>query len=204
MSDKELTPDGGAPNETDDSIYGHTNTVFTIPELNDEAPREPLFIRVLSRIELTIGIVLFALIVFGVMYQVVGRYFPAMAWVGAGEIALMSMIALTFVMAGYLVGRKGHIVLEIFDGVLKGTRLFTALRVVSGLIMVATSMMLVYEAWVKIGAEWVRSSPALQMPYGVLYLFAFLGFLSAAIHSVWMIRYANRPERQLDISEMEG
>lgn len=195
---------GSSPNETDDSIFGHTETVFTIPELNAEAPREPWYIRVLSRIELTIGIIFFSLIIFGVMYQVIGRYFPSISWVGAGEVALMSMISLTFVLSGYLVGRRGHIVLEIFDGVLEGKILFTILRVVSAVIMIAISLVLVYEAWVKIGAEWVRTTPAMQMPYGVLYIFALIGFVSSVIHSIWMVRYANRPERQLDISEMEG
>ena len=66
---------------------------------------------------------LFAFIVFGVMYQVLGRYFPSISWVGAGELALMSMVAMTFITTGYLVGRNGHIVLEIFDELLAGTKL---------------------------------------------------------------------------------
>ena len=33
---------------------------------------------------------------------------------------------------------------------------------------------------------------------------AVLGFVSAAIQSAYKIRYANRPEHQLDIGEMEG
>ena len=74
---------------------------------------------------------LFALIVFGVMYQVLGRYFPDVSWTGAGELALMSMVAMTFITTGYLVGRNGHIVLEIFDELLAGTKLFVALRVIS-------------------------------------------------------------------------
>ncbi len=147
---------------------------------------------------------LFTLIVFGVMYQVIGRYFPAISWVGAGELALLSMIALTFAMAGYLVGRNGHIVIEVFDKLLEGTKLFVALRVVSAVIMTLTCLALAYEAFVKVEIEWVRTSAAMHIPVGVLYLFALLGFVSAAIHSVFKIPYANRPERQLDISELEG
>ena len=44
----------------------------------------------------------------------------------------------------------------------------------------------------------------MNVPFGVLYLFALIGFLSAAIHSGFKIPYANRPERKLDIGEMEG
>ena len=44
----------------------------------------------------------------------------------------------------------------------------------------------------------------MHIPLGVLYVFALIGFLSAAVHSAVKIPYANRPERKLDISEMEG
>jgi len=187
-----------------DSIYPATNTFYTTPKLNQGVPPDPMFIRVLSAIEITIGVALFACIVFGVMYQVLGRYFPSISWVGAGELALLSMIALTFITTGYLVGRNGHIVLEIFDELLAGTRLFVALRVISAVIMVVTSLALAYEAWVKIETEWGRLSAAMHMPLGVLYIFALVGFVSAAIHSSFKIPYANRPERKLDIGEMEG
>jgi TRAP-type C4-dicarboxylate transport system permease small subunit len=187
-----------------DSIYPATNTFYTTPKLNQGVPPDPMFIRVLSGIEIAIGVALFACIVFGVMYQVLGRYFPSISWVGAGELALLSMIALTFITTGYLVGRNGHIVLEIFDELLAGTKLFVALRVISAVIMVVTSLALAYEAWVKIDIEWGRLSAAMHMPLGVLYIFALVGFVSAAIHSSFKIPYANRPERKLDIGEMEG
>ena len=44
----------------------------------------------------------------------------------------------------------------------------------------------------------------MHIPLGMLYVFALIGFLSAAIQSAWKIPYANRPERKLDISEMDG
>ena len=187
-----------------ESIFPHTNTYYTAPKLNQGVPRDPVFIRALSAIEITIGVALFALIVFGVMYQVLGRYFPSIGWVGAGEIALLSMIAMTFITTGYLVGRNGHIVLEIFDELLAGTKLFVALRVISAIIMIVTSLALAYEAFVKLDAEWGRLSAAMNLPIGILYLFALIGFVSAAIHSGFKIPYANRPEKKLDIGEMEG
>ncbi|MGI9824908.1 TRAP transporter small permease [Agromyces sp. Marseille-Q5079] len=202
--DSEKAPAKASEAALGDSIYPHTDTFYSGPELNRGVPKDPAFIRVLSRVEITIGVALFALIVFGTMYQVLGRYFPSVSWVGAGEVALMSMIAMTFITTGYLVGRNGHIVLEIFDEMLAGTRLFVALRVISAVIMAATSLALAYEAFVKIETEWGRLSAAMHMPVGVLYLFALVGFLSAAIHSTFKIPFANRPERKLDIGEMEG
>jgi TRAP-type C4-dicarboxylate transport system permease small subunit len=193
-----------APKALGDSIYGETSTFYTAPKLNQGVPADPKFIKVLSAIEIMIGVVLFALIVVGVMYQVLGRYFPNVNWTGAGELALMSMVAMTFITTGYLVGRNGHIVLEVFDELLAGTKLFVALRVISAVIMAATSLVLVYEAYVKIDAEWGRLSAAMHIPLGVLYIFALIGFLSAAIHSLFKIPYAHRPEHKLDIGEMEG
>lgn len=190
--------------EPEESIYERTNTSYTAPQLNEGVPPDPRFMRVLSALEVAIGVVLFALLFLGVMYQVLGRYFPAIGWVGAGELALLSMVAMTFITTGYLVGRNGHIVLEVFDQVLAGKKLFIALRVVSAIIMVATSLALAYEAFVKIEIEWARASAAMHIPLGTLYVFALLGFLSAAVHSAVKIPYANRPERKLDISEMEG
>lgn len=190
--------------EPEESMYEHANTSYTVPQLNEGVPPDPRFMRVLSAVEVAIGVVLFALLFLGVMYQVLGRYFPAIGWVGAGELALLSMVAMTFITTGYLVGRNGHIVIEVFDQVLAGKKLFIALRVVSAIIMVATSLALAYEAFVKIEIEWARASAAMHIPLGVLYVFALIGFLSAAVHSAVKIPYANRPERKLDISEMEG
>ncbi|MGC5170181.1 TRAP transporter small permease [Micromonospora sp. DT81.3] len=192
------------PEELRESIYGHTDTFYTAPKLNQGVPPDPRFIRILSAVELAIGVALFALLFIGVMYQVVGRYLPGIGWVGAGELALLSMVAMTFITTGYLVGRNGHIVIEVFDQLLAGTKLFVALRVISAVIMVATSLALAYEAFVKIETEWIRASAAMHIPLGVLYIFALVGFLSAAVHSAMKIPYANRPEHKLDISEMEG
>ncbi|WP_154793877.1 TRAP transporter small permease [Occultella kanbiaonis] len=200
------TPDGDRipkPDDTPDPDIAASNYGLA-PAAGEDVPREPLLLRIWSGVELTIGVILFALIVIGVMYQVIGRYFPEIGWVGAGELALLSMIAMTFMTTGYLVGRNGHIVIEVFDQVLAGSRAFSVLRVVSALIMVATCLALAYEAFVKIEIEWARASAAMRVPIGTLYVFAFMGFLSAAIHSAWKIPYANRPERKLDISEMEG
>jgi TRAP-type C4-dicarboxylate transport system permease small subunit len=193
-----------AENATDQSIYGRTESVYTTPAFNTGVPADPRPIAYLAKVEIAVGVVLLSLIVVGVMWQVLGRYIPAISWVGAGEVALLSMIALTFVVAGYLVGRNGHIVIEVFDKRLAGTRLFVALRVVSAVIMTATCIALAYEAFVKIDTEWGRTSAAMHLPIGVLYVFALVGFVSAAIQSAWKIPYANRPERQLDISEMDG
>jgi TRAP-type C4-dicarboxylate transport system permease small subunit len=170
----------------------------------EPAPHQPAVIRWLSQLEIWSGAIFFALIFLGVMYQVLGRYVPPIAWVGAGEVARLSMVALTFVMAGYLIGKNGHIVIEVFDGVLKGKKLFVVLRVFAACVMVLTCGALVWEALLMVEQGWTRSSTSLHIPLAVMYVFALVGFASGTLHSVAKIATANRPEPSLDISEMEG
>ena len=164
----------------------------------------PAAIRWLSRLEIWAGTVFFALIFFGVMYQVLGRYVPPIAWVGAGEVARLSMVALTFVTAGYLIGKNGHIVIEVFDSLLQGKKLFIALRVFAAVVMVITCGALAWESLLMIEQGWRRVSTVLHMPLAVIYIFALIGFTSGVIHSTAKIAAAGRPEARLDISEMEG
>jgi TRAP-type C4-dicarboxylate transport system permease small subunit len=172
--------------------------------LLDADHRAPAPIRWLSRVEVTVGMVLFALIFLGVMYQVLGRYVPAIAWVGAGEVARLSMVGLTFITAGYLIGKNGHIVIEVFDSLLEGRKLFVALRVFAAVVMVLTCGALAWEALLMVDQGWRRVSTVLHLPLAVLYVFALIGFASGIIHSIAKIFAANRPEPRLDISEMEG
>ena len=169
------------------------------PEHHAPAP-----IRVLSRLELWAGIVFFALLFAGVMYQVLGRYVPAIAWVGAGEVARLAMVALTFITTGYLIGKNGHIVIEAFDSLLEGKKLFVALRVFAAVVMVITCGALAWESLLMIEQGWRRVTTVLHMPLAVIYIFALIGFTSGIIHSIAKIFSANRPEAKLDISEMEG
>lgn len=189
-------------NAGEESIFGRTDTVFTDPEPVSGAPTEPLPLRVLSRIEVGLASVFFLGILIGVLYQVLGRYVPTISWIGAGELALLSMVSLTFVMIGYLTGRNGHVTIEIFDQMLAGSKLFVALRVFSAVVMVATCIWMAFDAWEKIGAEMGRSSAAIGIPMGIVYILAFAGGVSAGIHSALKVPYANRPERQLDTEGM--
>ena len=185
---------------TDDDVRGSATSKPT----SEPEHHEPTLIRWLSRLEIWAGTIFFGLIFFGVMYQVLGRYIPAIAWVGAGEVARLSMVGLTFVVAGYLIGKNGHIVIEVFDGVLQGKKLFVALRVFAAVVMVLTCGALAWEALLMTEQGWGRVSTALHMPLAVIYIFAFIGFVSGTLHSIVKITQANRPEPRLDISEMEG
>ncbi|WP_158685228.1 TRAP transporter small permease [Microbacterium halophytorum] len=186
----------------DESIFGRTETVFSVPDRNAGVPEDPLPLRLLSRLEIVVGAVCFIGILVGVIYQVLGRYIPAISWIGAGELALLSMVTMTFVMIGYLVGRSGHVTIEIFDRLLEGGRLFVALRVFSSAVVLVSCAWLAFESWEKIGAEMGRASAAIGVPVGLVYVFALIGSLSGALHSVLKIRFSDRPERRLDVDGM--
>lgn len=185
-----------------DSIFGHTETVFADPQPASGAPSDPLPLRIFSKIEMLLASIFFGGILIGVLYQVLGRYVPAVSWIGSGELALLSMVSLTFLMIGYLAGRNGHITIEVFDAMLSGSKLLVALRVFSALVMTATCVWMAFDAWAKIGAEMGRSSAAIGIPMGIVYILAFVGSVSAGIHSALKIPYANRPERQLETDGM--
>ena len=188
----------------DESIFGHTETVFADPEVNVGVPPEPLPLRVLAAIEIALSSLFFVGILVGVLYQVLGRYVPAVSWIGSGELALLSMVSMTFMMIGYLTGRNGHVTIEIFDRMLAGTVWFTALRIFAAVVVLGTTAWMAFDAFEKIGAEMARSSAAIGIPVGIIYIFAVIGAVSAFVHSALKIRYANRPERQLEVDEMEG
>ena len=61
------------------------------------------------------------------LWQVISRYVPALNWPGVGELANYSLIVLTFIMVGYLIGKNGHITIQIIDYLVKG-RAFTLVR----------------------------------------------------------------------------
>ena len=186
----------------DESIFGHTDTVFSVPDQNAGVPEVPLPMRLLSKVEIVVGSVFFVGILVGVIYQVLGRYVPSISWIGAGELALLSMVSMTFVMIGYLVGRNGHVTIELFDRLLRGGRLFVALRVFSAAVVLISCAWLAFESWEKIGAEMGRASAAIGVPVGIVYVFALIGGVSGVVHSALKVRYANRPERRLDVDGM--
>ena len=188
----------------DESIFGHTDTVFSDPEVNQGVPKEPFVLRILAAIEIVLSSVFFLGILIGVLYQVLGRYVPSLSWIGAGELALLSMVSMTFLMIGYLAGRNGHVTIEIFDRLLAGTKWFVALRVFGAVVMVGTTAWMAFDAFEKISAEMGRDSAAIGIPIGIIYIFAVIGSVSAFVHSGLKIFYANRPERQLEVDEMEG
>ena len=108
--------------------------------------REPRILRVWAATEMWIACVFLVLIFLSVLWQVISRYFPALNWPEVGEIANFSMIGLTFIMVGYLIGRNGHITIQIVDYLVKG-RAFVVVKAVSAAVVAVICAVLAWEAY---------------------------------------------------------
>ncbi|GAA1875134.1 TRAP transporter small permease [Asanoa iriomotensis] len=162
--------------------------------------REPAALRAWASVELAIACAALVLIFVSVLWQVVSRFVPALNWPGVSELAGYSLIALTFIMVGYLIGNNGHITIQIIDYVAKG-RALVVVRAVSAVCTAVICALLVWEAYALIRAFPSRRTAALGIPIWILYTFPLLGFASGAVRAVVRIFYANRDDVVFDAAE---
>lgn len=156
------------------------------------AGKEPRVLRILAAFELTLAVIFLALIFVGVLWQVGGRYVPAINWAGAGEIARYSLMGMTFILVGYLLGRNGQITVAVIDTIAKG-RAAVIVRFVSAILLALICALLAYEAWGLVSTGFRRTTTVIHIPLGYLFLLPLLGFISGAIRAVVKIITARRP-----------
>jgi TRAP-type C4-dicarboxylate transport system permease small subunit len=135
-----------------------------------------------------------------VLWQVVSRFVAALNWPGVGELAGYSLIVLTFIMVGYLIGNNGHITIQVIDYIAKG-RAMTVVRAVSAAVTALICAVLVWEAIGLIQAYPGRRTAALGIPIWMLYAVPLIGFLSGAVRAVIRTFLANREDVVFDAAE---
>ena len=158
-------------------------------------------IRVVTTIEMALaGAAL--LLVFGlVLIQAAQRYLPIDGWSWTGELARYGLVWLTFVAAGVLVTRDGHIALQIVDSI-RSEIVVRVVRVFALLVVAATGLALAWECWTLIQDSHNLTTPSLGMSMSMVYALPLLGFVSTSIRglvaAVLMARYgapaAQRPD----------
>ncbi|GIF75870.1 TRAP transporter small permease [Asanoa siamensis] len=161
---------------------------------------EPAVLRVWASAELAIACAALVVIFVSVLWQVVSRFVPALNWPGVSELAGYSLIALTFIMVGYLIGNNGHITIQIIDYVAKG-RALVVVKAVSAACTAVICALLVWEAFELIQAYPSRRTAALGIPISILYAFPLVGFASGAVRAVVRVFYANRDDVTFDAAE---
>ena len=159
--------------------------------------REPAILRAWAAAEMWIACVFLVLIFVSVLWQVISRYFPALNWPGVSEIANYSLVMLTFIMVGYLIGCNGHIAIKIIDYVVKG-RAFVAVKAVSAAFVAVICAALAWEAYGLILAYPNRTTAALGIPVWMLYAVPLVGFASGVVRAVVNIVRAGAPEEFFD------
>lgn len=162
--------------------------------------REPRVLRAWASVELAIACAAVAAIFVSVLWQVISRYVPALNWPEVGEIASYSLIVLTFIMVGYLIGNNGHIVIQVVDYVAKG-RARIVVKAVSSACTAVICALLVWEAFELIQAYPHRRTAALEIPIWILYAVPLLGFLSGTVRAIVRIFQAGHPDPLFDSAE---
>jgi TRAP-type C4-dicarboxylate transport system permease small subunit len=162
--------------------------------------REPAVLRVWASVELAIACAALVLIFVSVLWQVVSRFVPALNWPGVGEVAGYSLIVLTFIMVGYLIGNNGHITIQVIDYLVRG-RALVVVKVVSAACTALICALLVWEAYELIRAYPTRRTAALGIPIWIMYVFPLVGFASGTVRAVVRIFYARRDDVAFDAAE---
>ena len=161
--------------------------VTTITQDGRSGRRAPAWLtrtgRVLTFVELTIGVAALLLIFGLVLVQAGQRYLPIDGWPWSGELARFCLVWLTFVLAGVLVTTDSHISIEMID-LVPGALLRRVVRVVSCLIVALIGVGLCAEAWELVQTQALLKSPAMRMPMSWLYGISLIGFVSVVVRSL--------------------
>lgn len=160
---------GGAEQYDDDGD-------FTVVE-------EKSVLKVFSWIERIAAVFFFAAIYFGVMIQAAQRYLPVTAWQGAGELARYSLVGLTLITIGYLIGQHRHIRIDLIDKFLPA-RVLSVVKAVSYAIIAAISIAFLFESFALIESLQNAKTTSLQIPYSVVYAISAFAFAMASVRSI--------------------
>jgi TRAP-type C4-dicarboxylate transport system permease small subunit len=151
--------------------------------LTDPPPWARRLVRLVTALELTLGVVAVVLIFGLVLIQAGQRYLPVEGWSWTGELARFCLVWLTFGVAGVLVTSDSHIAIEMVDGI-RNPIVVRAVRVVACLVVAAIGAGLAVEAWVLTFDSPPIRSPAMRMPMSWLYAPLLLGFVSTTVRAL--------------------
>lgn len=133
----------------------------------------------LGQAEQIVGAILLVIILILVLAQVVQRYVPG-TWPWTGEVARLSMVWATFLMAGYLSAHDRHIAIHVADFVLKG-RALAALKLVVDVLVLATCLVLLYATYQLVVSDIGQVTAAAQLPLRFVNAVPIIGFALTAL-----------------------
>jgi len=155
----------------------------------------PTPLKVLQKVEEYLGatLVLFILVLLSI--QVVQRYLPVATSPWIGELSRYSLLALTFLMIGSLVGQGRHISIDVIlkVGTDKTRRLVV---IISSIIVAMCTAAYAQESFALVTADTEQTLAITGIPLWMLYVIPLLAFISATIQALFNIVYA--PEENLE------
>lgn len=170
--DRYAGPPGSGDHPIDESPTAELQALMDAEEMPEEPPllpeSEPMrtIFRTLGMLEQIVGSLLLGLILVLVLAQVAQRYLPgASPW--TGELARLSMVWVTFLMAGYLIAyAPHHIAIQIIDYVAKG-RWLASIKFFVNLVILATCLVLIYGSYtlVTTGVDQVTPAGGISMRF---------------------------------------
>ncbi|RZU62618.1 TRAP transporter small permease [Zhihengliuella halotolerans] len=149
----------------------------------------PRLVRAATAVELGLAAAAAATIFVLVLLQAFQRYLPVDGWSWTGELARFSLVWLTFVAAGVLVTRDGHIALQVVDTI-RRPLLVRTVHVIANVVLMVIALLFARECLALISGSGVIKSPAMRMPMSWHYILPFIGFVSTAIRAgavAWIV-----------------
>lgn len=140
------------------------------------------------------GAVILALLLVLVLVQTGVRFLPVGGWVWTGELARFCLVWLTFALSGYLMGRDGHITLELVDYVASGRTLWTV-RAFANVIVAVICAGFAVESLAMITEDTGQASPAMELPLPLVYVIPLAGFVLTAMRAALAVVWRPPAER---------
>ncbi|GHD06523.1 TRAP transporter small permease [Zhihengliuella salsuginis] len=137
----------------------------------------------LTSVEIGIAAVLTAVIFLAVLVQAFQRYLPVAGLAWTGELSQFSLVWLTFLAAGVLVTRDGHIALQVIDNI-KSEGLVRTFHIVAHIIVAIVAVLFAWQCVSLVSTSSILTSPSMGMSMSLHYVLPLVGFISTAIRSV--------------------
>ncbi|MGO1536801.1 MAG: TRAP transporter small permease [Yaniella sp.] len=166
-------------------------------DIMGKRPR-PRGLKALQKFEefLGAGLILFILVLLSI--QVFQRYLPVATSPWIGELSRYSLLALTFLMVGSLVGQGRHVSIDVIlkVGTEKTRRLVV---IISSAIVAMCCAAFAQESFALVTADTEQALAITGIPMWLLYVIPLVAFTSATIQALFNIVYA--PEENLEPAE---
>jgi TRAP-type C4-dicarboxylate transport system permease small subunit len=183
--------DDALPSETETAgagLGGETN-----PELLPPAGPLRRVFRFIGLFEQAVGTAFILVILALVLMQVAQRYLPEGGWAWTGEVARLSMVWSTFILAGYLMAHDRHIAIQLVDLVLP-RRLLGVVKTMVHLVVGGTCVAMAYSIYRLIADDIGQRTAAAEIPLVWVYVIPLVGFVLTAVRAGLALVVADIPQ----------